>query len=202
MNLVELDQALRKLRLSGMADVLDTRLQQAQVEQMPPIDLVAALVSDELQRRQDRLLARRHKQARFRDPDRSLDSFDFALVDRELGAAQHPADTLRVAVYSLHFYTSPSDLGTRADRSRRRNGLVPSALSRSPSVARVVRTETHRRLPQQHGQTASRDRCVVPRLRGHRRQPVAKSSASMNSKGAQQWTPRSRQTSGILRFAR
>ena len=43
-----------------------------------PIDLVAALVNDELERRQDRLLARRHKQARFRDPDRSLDSFDFA----------------------------------------------------------------------------------------------------------------------------
>ena len=40
MNLVELDQALR-LRLSGMADVLDTRLQQAQTEQMAPIDLVA-----------------------------------------------------------------------------------------------------------------------------------------------------------------
>ena len=77
MNLVKLDQALRKLRLSGMADVLDTRLQQAQVEQMAPIDLVAALVSDELQRRQDRLLARRHKQARFRDPDRSLNGFDF-----------------------------------------------------------------------------------------------------------------------------
>ena len=68
MNLVELDQALRKLRLSGMADVLDTRLHQAQTEQMAPIDLVATLVSDELQRRQDRLLARRHKQARFRDP--------------------------------------------------------------------------------------------------------------------------------------
>ena len=40
MNLVELDQALRKLRLSGMADVLDTRLRQAQTEQMVPIDLV------------------------------------------------------------------------------------------------------------------------------------------------------------------
>ena len=38
MNLVELDQALRKLRLSGMADVLETRLQQAQAEQMAPID--------------------------------------------------------------------------------------------------------------------------------------------------------------------
>ena len=78
MNLVELDQALRKLRLSGMADVLETRLQQAQVEQMAPIDVVAALVTDELQRRQDRLLARRHKQAGFRDPDRALDGFDFA----------------------------------------------------------------------------------------------------------------------------
>ena len=87
MNLVELDQALRKLRLSGMADVLDTRLQQAQTEQMAPIDLVATLVSDELQRRQDRLLARRHKQACFRDPDRSLDRFDFAFnkkIDRAL----------------------------------------------------------------------------------------------------------------------
>ena len=60
MNLVELDQALRKLRLSGMADVLETRLLQAQTEQMAPIDLLAALVSDELQRREDRLLARRH----------------------------------------------------------------------------------------------------------------------------------------------
>ena len=78
MNLVELDRALRKLRLSGMADVLDTRLHQAQAEVMTPIDLVSALVGDELQRRQDRLLARRHKQARFRDPDRALDSFDFA----------------------------------------------------------------------------------------------------------------------------
>ena len=77
MTLVELDRALRQLRLSGMADVLELRLHQAQTEQMTPIDLVAALVADELQRRQDRLLARRHKQARFRDPDRALDSFDF-----------------------------------------------------------------------------------------------------------------------------
>ena len=77
MNLLELDRALRQLRLSGMADVLDTRLHQAQAETMAPIDLVSVLVGDELQRRQDRLLARCHKQARFRDPDRALDSFDF-----------------------------------------------------------------------------------------------------------------------------
>ena len=77
MNLVELDRALRQLRLSGMAAVLETRLRQAQTEKMAPIDLVSALVADELRRRQDRLLERRHKLARFRDPERSLDTFDF-----------------------------------------------------------------------------------------------------------------------------
>ena len=77
MNLVEVDRALRKLRLSGMADALETRLHHAQAEKLAPLDLVATLVSDELQRRQDRLFERRLKQARFRDPDRSLDRFDF-----------------------------------------------------------------------------------------------------------------------------
>jgi hypothetical protein len=55
MNLVELDHALRKLRLSGMADVLEARLRHAQTEKLAPLDLIATLVSDELQRRQDRL---------------------------------------------------------------------------------------------------------------------------------------------------
>jgi DNA replication protein DnaC len=77
MNLLELDRALRQLRLSGMAAVLETRLRHAQTEKLTPIDLVSTLVSDELLRRQDRLLERRHKQARFRDPERSLDTFDF-----------------------------------------------------------------------------------------------------------------------------
>jgi DNA replication protein DnaC len=77
MNLVELDHALRKLRLSGMADVLEPRLRQALTERLTPLDLVSTLVADELLRRQDRLLVRRRAQACFRDPDRSLDRFDF-----------------------------------------------------------------------------------------------------------------------------
>jgi hypothetical protein len=44
---------------------------------MAPIDLIACLVSDELTRRADRLLDRRRKLAGFRDPDRTLDNFDF-----------------------------------------------------------------------------------------------------------------------------
>ncbi|MDQ2773818.1 MAG: IS21-like element helper ATPase IstB [Acidobacteriota bacterium] len=78
MHLIELESALRQLRLGGMAAVLETRLRQAQAEPMAAIDLIACLVSDELTRRSDRLLERRRKQAAFRDPDKSLDSFDFA----------------------------------------------------------------------------------------------------------------------------
>ena len=77
MNIVELERALRQLRLGGMAAVLETRLRQAQAEPMAPIDLISCLVSDELTRRADRLLERRRKQAGFRDPDRTLDNFDF-----------------------------------------------------------------------------------------------------------------------------
>src|SRR5437868_11101995 len=78
MNLIELERSLGQLRLGGMAAVLETRLRQAQAEAMAPIDLVSCLVTDELTRRSDRLLERRRKQAAFRDPQRTLDNFDFS----------------------------------------------------------------------------------------------------------------------------
>ena len=77
MNLIELQRALRQLRLGGIAAVLETRIRQAQAEPMAPIDLIACLVNDELTRRSERLLDRRRKQAEFRDPQKSLDNFDF-----------------------------------------------------------------------------------------------------------------------------
>ena len=77
MNLIELQRALRQLRLGGMAGVLETRLRQAQAEPMAPIDLISCLVADELTRRADRLLERRRKQAGFRDANKTLDNFDF-----------------------------------------------------------------------------------------------------------------------------
>jgi len=78
MNLIELQRALGQLRLGGMAAVIETRLRQAQAEPMAPIDLISCLVTDELTRRSDRLLERRRKQAAFRDPQRTLDNFDFS----------------------------------------------------------------------------------------------------------------------------
>ena len=77
MNPIELERSLRQLRLGGMAAVLETRLRQAQAETMAPIDLIACLVTDELNRRTERLLDRRRKQAAFRDPNKTLDNFDF-----------------------------------------------------------------------------------------------------------------------------
>jgi DNA replication protein DnaC len=76
MNVIELQRALKQLRLGGIAAVLETRLHQAQAEPMAPIDLISCLVSDELTRRGDRLLERRRKAAGFRDLH-SLDNFDF-----------------------------------------------------------------------------------------------------------------------------
>ena len=77
MNVIELKHALRQLRLGGIAAVIETRLHQAQAEPMAPIDLISCLVSDELTRRSDRLLERRRKEAQFRDPQTTLDNFDF-----------------------------------------------------------------------------------------------------------------------------
>ncbi|MGB0873596.1 MAG: IS21-like element helper ATPase IstB [Solirubrobacterales bacterium] len=98
MNQTELDQSLRRLRLSGMADTLSTRIVEAQSERVTHHDFLATLVHDELNRRQDRLIERRIKKAGFRDRDKSLDTFDFAFnpkMDRklvfELGACRFVA---------------------------------------------------------------------------------------------------------------
>jgi hypothetical protein len=88
MNLVELDHGLRKPRLSGIAAVLETRLRHAQTDRLTPIDLVSTIVSDEL-------LERRHTQARFREPDRSVDSFDSEFNKKMNRALIHDLPTAR-----------------------------------------------------------------------------------------------------------
>ena len=81
----ELDRSLRQLRLGGMADTLSLRSQQARAENLGPLDFIGLLVHDEMQRRADRLVARRIKAAGFRD-HKTLDTFDwkFNAIDRAL----------------------------------------------------------------------------------------------------------------------
>jgi DNA replication protein DnaC len=125
MNVVELDHALRQLRLSGMASVLETRLHQAQTERLAPIDFLSAFVSDELLRRQDRLLERRHKQAHFRDPERSLDTFDFdfnkgpARLGRSRSARTQRATSSRVAVSGSEARSAPESAPDAAPEQRK-----------------------------------------------------------------------------------
>src|SRR5438552_3669893 len=87
MQLPELLHALRHLGLGGMATSLEARLVQAQADHSAYADFLALLLQDELTRRADRLLTRRLKEAQFRDPDKTLDGFDFAFnkkMDRHL----------------------------------------------------------------------------------------------------------------------
>jgi DNA replication protein DnaC len=87
MQLPDLIRTFRQLGLSGIADTLESRLIQAQADQLAPADFLALLLHDELTRRADRLLARRLKDAQFRDADKTLDGFDFAFnkkLDRRL----------------------------------------------------------------------------------------------------------------------
>jgi DNA replication protein DnaC len=87
MNQTEIDNALRKLRLSGMADALEARMIQGRAESLSPTDFLSILITDELVRRQDRLIERRIQGARFRERDKTLDCFDFDFnkkIDRHL----------------------------------------------------------------------------------------------------------------------
>lgn len=77
MTLHELQKDLRTLRLGGMAEVLEVRVLEAQSGPLAPADFLSRLVDDELTRRADRLTKRRMHFARFRDPGRTLDAFDF-----------------------------------------------------------------------------------------------------------------------------
>src|SRR5438874_379124 len=87
MQLPELLHALRHLALGGIATSLEARLVQAQADRSAYADFLALLLQDELTRRADRLLTRRLKEAQLRDPDKTLDGFDFAFnkkMDRHL----------------------------------------------------------------------------------------------------------------------
>jgi DNA replication protein DnaC len=70
-------RTLRQLRLSGLAQSLDVRLQEATANRLSPMEFLELILQDELNIRHQRVLARRVKAAAFHDP-RSLEDFDFS----------------------------------------------------------------------------------------------------------------------------
>jgi len=61
MNLIEIEKALKQLRLSGVRATLETRLIESQASSLSFIETFSALLQDELDRRQSRLLERRYQ---------------------------------------------------------------------------------------------------------------------------------------------
>ena len=80
-----LPQALKRLRLSGMAQTLDVRLQEAAASRLNHEEFLELVFQDEIAIRDERRLARRVKAASFRDPKR-LEDFDWKFnpkIDRK-----------------------------------------------------------------------------------------------------------------------
>jgi len=69
--------ALRKLRLSGLAQSLDVRIQEATSHDLNHTEFLELILQDELAIRADRQMERRIKAALFRE-QRTLEAFDFA----------------------------------------------------------------------------------------------------------------------------
>jgi len=72
----ELVPLLKKLRLSGVLQSLELRLQQAREDSLPYEELLFRLLSDEVERRDGKQLEQRVRRANF-EHDKTLEDFDF-----------------------------------------------------------------------------------------------------------------------------
>ena len=72
-----LQSALRQLRLSGLAETLDVRLQEAAGHQLSHAEFLELILQDELLVRNQRQIERRVKAAQFREL-KALDDFDWS----------------------------------------------------------------------------------------------------------------------------
>jgi DNA replication protein DnaC len=94
MNMLEIERALRELRLSGIAETLSTRVMQAQAAQEPFLETFGAMLQDELERRRTRLMERRYKRSGL-DEKITLADFDWRFNPKLPRAACFELHTLK-----------------------------------------------------------------------------------------------------------
>jgi DNA replication protein DnaC len=76
MSMVEIENALKQLRLSGVRATLETRIIESQANNLPFLETFSLVIQDELDRRRSRLLERRYQLSGL--PERaSLEEFDW-----------------------------------------------------------------------------------------------------------------------------
>lgn len=77
MSMVEIEKALKQLRLSGVRATLETRIVESQARDLPFLETFSLVLQDELDRRKSRLLERRYQLSGL--PERaSFEEFDWA----------------------------------------------------------------------------------------------------------------------------
>jgi DNA replication protein DnaC len=76
MTMIEIENALKQLRLSGVRATLETRVVEAQANSLPFLDTFSLIIQDELDRRRSRLLERRYQLSGLRERT-SLEEFDW-----------------------------------------------------------------------------------------------------------------------------
>jgi len=77
MSALQLQPRLKRLKLGGMLQTLELRLDQAHQEKLGHLEFLELMLEDEIQRRANKALANRIQRARF-DEERTLSEFDFA----------------------------------------------------------------------------------------------------------------------------
>ncbi len=139
---------LRELRLSGMLLTLETRSAQATERGLTPVEFLAVLLDDELERRHQRRLTLRLQQSGC-DPRKTLPGFDFAAapgVNRTW--VQELATCAFVARHENVLLCGPTGVG----KSHLANALAIEALKRG---YRVLCRPVHRLLTDLHASRAS-----------------------------------------------
>ena len=139
---------LRQLKLSAIARTLDVRATQAQERGLTPIEFLALLLDDELDRRNQSRLARHLAQSGC-DPQKTLARFDFAAAP---GVNHSLIQELSTCAFVAHhdniLLCGPTGVG----KSHLANGLACEALKRD---YRVFSRPTHRLLTDLHAARAN-----------------------------------------------
>jgi len=139
---------LRQLRLSAIVETLDLRAAQATERQLSPIEFLALLLDDELERRNQSRLARHLAQSGC-DRQKTLSQFDFAAapgVSRLL--IQDLATCTFIVRHENILLCGPTGVG----KSHVANGLGIEALKRG---FRVLSSPVHHLLKNLHASQAS-----------------------------------------------